>query len=152
MSENNLSAVMQAHGGAVKLLRNSKIGMYVYPVVAPEFSNWRNEQVAWRDSAVLFDQTHHMDELIVEGPDAAAFLEHVAINSFANFDLNRAKMTVGPEGDGIRIPVDMTGFGDLVELTEISQQKSLLHRAVPFDIMVLDKGVHGKIRRLQPKR
>jgi vanillate/3-O-methylgallate O-demethylase len=59
--------------------------MYVYPIVAPEFSNWRTEQIAWRDSAVLFDQTHHMDELIVEGPDAAAFLEHIGINSFANF-------------------------------------------------------------------
>jgi hypothetical protein len=35
--------------------------------VAPEFQNWRNEQVAWRQSAVLFDQSHHMDELIVEG-------------------------------------------------------------------------------------
>ena len=46
MSANNLSAVLKANGGAVKLLRNSKIGMYVYPVVAPEFSNWRSEQVA----------------------------------------------------------------------------------------------------------
>src|SRR5204863_7249946 len=96
----NLSAVLKAHGNAVKLLRNSKIGMYVYPVVAPEFSNWRSEQMAWRHTAVLFDQTHHMDELIVEGPDSAAFLEHVGVNSFANFDLNRAKhfVPVSPAG------------------------------------------------------
>jgi vanillate/3-O-methylgallate O-demethylase len=45
----------------VERLRNSKTGIYVYPVVAPEFSNWRDEQRAWRDTAVLFDQTHHMD-------------------------------------------------------------------------------------------
>jgi vanillate/3-O-methylgallate O-demethylase len=32
---------------------------------------------------VLFDQTHHMDELIVEGPQATAFLAHHGINSFA---------------------------------------------------------------------
>ena len=100
MAAHNLSAVLKQHGNAVKLLRNSKIGMYVYPVVAAEFSNWRNEQVAWRKSAVLFDQTHHMDELIVEGPDSAAFLEYVGINSFANFDLNRAKhfVPVTPAG------------------------------------------------------
>ena len=100
MAVNNLSAVLKANGGAVNLLRNSKIGMYVYPVVAPEFSNWRDEQRAWRESAVLFDQTHHMDELIVEGPDAAEFLEYVGINSFANFDLNRAKhfVPVTPAG------------------------------------------------------
>jgi vanillate/3-O-methylgallate O-demethylase len=28
--------------------------------VPAEFSNWRDEQRAWRESAVLFDQSHHM--------------------------------------------------------------------------------------------
>src|SRR5690554_453828 len=51
MSMNNLTSVIEAHGGPVKLLRNSKSGIYVYPVVAPEFSNWRDEQRAWRESA-----------------------------------------------------------------------------------------------------
>src|SRR5262249_13562786 len=91
MAESNLQAVLDRSKGAVDLLRNSKIGMYVYPVVAAEFTNWRDEQRAWRESAVLFDQTHHMDELTVEGPQAAEFLEFVGINSFANFGLNRAK-------------------------------------------------------------
>ena len=96
----SLSEVMKTHKNPVEMLRNSKIGMYVYPVVAPEYTNWRDEQRAWRDSAVLFDQTHHMDELIVEGPQAAAFLDHVGVNSFANFDLNRAKhfVPVTPAG------------------------------------------------------
>ena len=88
---NSLTSLLEAHGSAVKLLRNSKSGIYVYPVVAPEFSNWRDEQRAWRESAVLFDQTHHMDELIVEGPDATKMLEYIGVNSFSNFDLNRAK-------------------------------------------------------------
>ena len=35
--------------------------MYIR-LLQPEFSNWRDEQLAWRDHAVLFDQTHHMDE------------------------------------------------------------------------------------------
>jgi vanillate/3-O-methylgallate O-demethylase len=41
-----------------------------------------------------------MDELIVEGPDATAFLSQHGINSFANFDLNRAKhfVPVTPNG------------------------------------------------------
>ncbi len=100
MSRFSLQAVLEQSGNPVELLRNSKVGMYVYPVVAPEFTNWRDEQRAWRESAVLFDQTHHMDELIVEGPQAEEFLAYHGINSFGNFDLNRAKhyVPVTPNG------------------------------------------------------
>ncbi len=122
MSKNNLTSLLEAHGGAVNLLRNSKSGIYVYPVVAPEFSNWRDEQRAWRESAVVFDQTHHMDELIVEGPDSAAFLEYVGINSFANFDLNRAKHFV---------PVTPAGhvIGDMIIFRERDDKFVLVGRA-----------------------
>lgn len=118
----SLESVMQEKGNAVEMLRNSRIGMYVYPVVAAEFSNWRDEQRAWRESAVLFDQSHHMDELIVEGPQAAAFLEHVGINSFANFDLNRAKHFV---------PVTPAGhvIGDMIIFREREDKFILVGRA-----------------------
>lgn len=100
MSAKSLQERIDQSGNVVQMLRNSRIGMYVYPVVAPEFTNWRDEQRAWRDSAVLFDQSHHMDELIVEGPDAEAFLSQHGINSFSNFSLNRAKhyVPVTPNG------------------------------------------------------
>jgi vanillate/3-O-methylgallate O-demethylase len=122
MSKHNLTSVMEAAGGPVNLQRNSKAGIYVYPVVAPEFSNWRSEQMAWRNSAVLFDQTHHMDELIVEGPDSAAFLEFVGINSFANFDLNRAKHFV---------PVTPAGhvIGDMIIFREREDKFVLVGRS-----------------------
>ncbi len=96
----SLSTAMAVAGNPVDMLRNSKVGMYVYPVVAPEFRNWRLEQDAWRNGAVLFDQSHHMDELIVEGPQATEFLSYHGINSFGNFDLNRAKhyVPVTPAG------------------------------------------------------
>ena len=96
----SLNDTMKKWNNPVEMLRNSQIGMYVYPVVTPEFQNWRNEQAAWRESAVLFDQSHHMDEVIVEGPQATEFLSHHGINSFANFDLNRAKhfVPVTPNG------------------------------------------------------
>jgi len=118
----NLQKVIDEKGSAASMLRNSRIGMYVYPVVAPEFTNWRDEQRAWRDSAVLFDQTHHMDELIVEGPQAAAFLEYVGINSFANFELNRAKHFV---------PVTPAGhvIGDMIIFREREDKFVLVGRA-----------------------
>ena len=48
MAYKNLEEAIQASGGSiVKMMRNSQIGAYVYPVVAPEFTNWRDEQRAW---------------------------------------------------------------------------------------------------------
>ena len=100
MAPTSLEEVLKQAGNAVDLLRNSKVGMYVYPVVAGEFSNWRDEQRAWRESAVLFDQSHHMVEQYVEGPDAVKLLSHLAINSFAKFPVDRAKHFVPCSHDG----------------------------------------------------
>jgi hypothetical protein len=60
MSSNNLETALKQAGGAVNMLRNSKIGAYVYPVVPSEFTNFRDEQRGWRETAVLFDQSHHI--------------------------------------------------------------------------------------------
>jgi vanillate/3-O-methylgallate O-demethylase len=59
--------------------------------VAPEFTNWRDEQRAWKETCVLFDQTHHMVNLIVEGPDALKLISHLSTNSFKNFTVDKAK-------------------------------------------------------------
>lgn len=118
----NLQSIIDQNPNFVRVLRNSKSGIYVYPVVASEFSNWRDEQRAWRDSAVLFDQSHHMDELIVEGPDAARFLEGLAINSFANFGTNRAKHFVPVTPDGYVI-------GDMIMFREEENRFLLVGRA-----------------------
>jgi vanillate/3-O-methylgallate O-demethylase len=63
--------------------------------VRQEFTNWRDEQRSWRETAVLFDQSHHMPELIVKGPDAKKLLEHVGVNSLANLAPGRAKQFIG---------------------------------------------------------
>ena len=60
MAHKNLEEAIRASGNIVKMMRNSQIGAYVYPVVASEFTNWRDEQRAWAETCVLFDQTHHM--------------------------------------------------------------------------------------------
>jgi len=68
--------------------------------VPAEFSNWRDEQHAWRGTAVLFDQSHHMPELFLKGYDALKLLSHIGINSFANFGPGRAKQLIGCNHQG----------------------------------------------------
>ncbi len=79
----------------------------MYPVVASEFSNWRTEQWAWRNAAVLFDQTHHMVDLYIRGKDALKLLSDTTINSPKGWEPNKAKQYVPTTpyghviGDGI---------------------------------------------------
>lgn len=107
MAPRTLQDVLDASNGTVELLRNSQIGAYVYPVVAPEFHNWRNEQKAWRETAVLYDQSHHMDNLFIRGKDALRLISDTAINSTKTFPVNKAKQYVPTTpaghviGDGI---------------------------------------------------
>ena len=113
MQEKSLEDLLHLVGNPVKMLRNSQIGAYVYPVVPYEFSNWRDEQKAWRETAVLFDQSHHMANVYVKGPDALKMLSHLATNSFAKFPTNRAKQFAPCSYDGFVI-----GDGILFHLEE----------------------------------
>lgn len=103
----NLEQILQGTDDIVGTLRNNKIGAYVYPVVAPEFSNWRDEQWAWQHGAVLFDQSHHMFDLYIKGPDALKLLSDTMINSPKGWTVNKAKQYVPTTpyghviGDGI---------------------------------------------------
>jgi vanillate/3-O-methylgallate O-demethylase len=116
MAQTSLEQLLRSADNPVKLLRNSQIGAYVYPVVPSEFSNWRDEQRAWRETAVLFDQSHHMAEITVKGPDAAKMLNHLAINSFANFGPNKAKQFVPCSYDGYVIGDGILFYLDANEL------------------------------------
>ncbi len=100
MKPRNLEDVIKAAGNVVDMLRNSQIGAYIYPVVPAEFSNWRDEQRAWRETAVLYDQSHHMVNLYVKGPDALKMLSRLTINTFKNFSVNQAKQMVPCSHDG----------------------------------------------------
>ena len=113
MGQQSLEDLLKSVESPVALLRNSRIGAYVYPVVPSEFSNWRDEQRAWRETAALFDQSHHMANLYVEGPDALKMLSTLGTNSFEKFPINRAKQFAPCSFDGYII-----GDGILFHLEE----------------------------------
>jgi vanillate/3-O-methylgallate O-demethylase len=100
MVRQTLQSLLDDVGNPVSLLRNSQIGAYVYPVVPPEFGNWRSEQQAWRETAVLFDQSHHMAEISIKGPDALKLCSYTTINSFKDFVPGKAKQMVPLSHDG----------------------------------------------------
>jgi vanillate/3-O-methylgallate O-demethylase len=122
MSQQNLESVLKAAGNPVDMLRNSQIGAYVYPVVPTEYNNWRDEQRAWRESAVLFDQSHHMAEMLVTGPDAFKFLNYLASNTFKNFTPNKAKQFAPVSYDGYVI-------GDVIMFYHAENEFNLVGRA-----------------------
>ena len=59
MAQRSLEDLLQTVDSPVEMLRNSQIGAYVYPVVPAEFTNWRDEQLAWRKTCVLYDQSSY---------------------------------------------------------------------------------------------
>src|SRR5690625_4964388 len=118
----SLQEILDRAPNPVDYMRNAPTGAYIYPVVAPEFTNWRDEVLAWRQTAVMFDQTHHMDNLVISGPDAKKLLSYTAINSLENFPVNRAKQFV---------PVTPAGYviGDGILFHEDQDQYTYVRRA-----------------------
>jgi glycine cleavage system aminomethyltransferase T len=98
-----LADVLASVPNAVDHLRNSQIGPYAFPVVRHEFTNWRDEQRSWRETCALFDQSHHMTDLYLKGPDALRLLSDLAVNSFKNFRVNTAKQFVAVTPAGYTI-------------------------------------------------
>jgi vanillate/3-O-methylgallate O-demethylase len=99
MSKESLQQKLETAGNPVEMLRNSQTGPYVFPI-APEFSNWRDEQESWRKTAVLFDQSYHMPDLYIEGRDTVRLLSDLGVNSFKNWRRDLAKQFIAVNYDG----------------------------------------------------
>lgn len=91
---------MQVTRSPVEFLRNQQTGPNAYPGVPAEYSNWRDEQRAWQETCVLFNQSYHMADLLVEGRDALKLLSYLGVKSFENFAVDKAKQFVPCNYDG----------------------------------------------------
>jgi syringate O-demethylase len=121
MSPKSLEDLVASAGSPVKLLRNSQTGPNVYPGVAPEYTNWRDETRAWAETCVLFNQSYHMAELLVEGPDALTLLTRLGVNSMNGFAVDKAKQFVPCTDDGYVI-------GDVILFYLADKQFNLVGR------------------------
>lgn len=102
MSIVSLEDAIQKVGNAVEMLRNSPYPAFEFPV-NPEFTNWRAEQHAWRSTCALLDQSHHMDDLFLTGPDALRLLSEHSVNTYSNFQPASAKQYIATNSQGYMI-------------------------------------------------
>jgi vanillate/3-O-methylgallate O-demethylase len=68
--------------------------------VAPEFTTWRDEQLAWRNGIAFYDQSFHMTTTYLRGPDAQRLVSSLAVNSFETFGVDRSRHLVVCSPDG----------------------------------------------------
>src|SRR5258705_13684628 len=90
----NLEEILKAVGGPVKLLRGSRLGPYVFPVNAPEHTNWRDEQLARKEGVALLNLSYHMTERYFRGKDALECVRSVPFTNLQSFRPNRGKQMV----------------------------------------------------------
>jgi vanillate/3-O-methylgallate O-demethylase len=96
----SLQSLMDQAGGPVNLLRSAPLGRYVFPKIPPEFTNSRDEMRAWKNSVALLEQSYHMCELHLRGPQVIDLLAELSVNKLATFPTMRAKQLVMAGHDG----------------------------------------------------
>ena len=109
MTNNTLEARLHRIGGPLRMLRAAPGGAYPFPMRA-EFTNWRDEQEAWKSTAILFDQSFHMTDVGFRGPDTGRLLSALGTNSFRTFGRNKAKQFIACDAQG-RLIGDAILFG-----------------------------------------
>ena len=126
---------IDAAGDPLTMLRNAAAGPYQFPIKA-EFTNWRDEQEAWRCGAVLFDQSFHMTDLYVEGPDTRALCEFLAVNSMANWRRDIAKQFVHCTEDGYIV-------GDAIIFILEEEKVNIVNKPMNANWVMYHAGKHG---------
>lgn len=102
MAQSLESKITAFDGSVFEMLYNAQGRAFSFPV-PPEFSNWQDEQKAWRDSAIFQDMSYHMTEHYFEGPDIIRLLSDLGVNSFAGYGPMQAKQYVVCNYDGYYI-------------------------------------------------
>ena len=90
----SLDQKINAAGDVLTMLRSSDLGSVIFPGIPPEFTNWRDEQRAWHETVVMFEQSYHMTELHLRGADVRSFISEFATNKFSDLHPMRAKQLI----------------------------------------------------------
>ncbi len=133
---NSLQELLDSHRDPVTMLRHAQAGPNVYPGVAPEYTNWRDEQEAWRNTCVLFDLSYHMVDLSLQGPGALDLLSRVGYNTFSGFEIDQAKHLAPCTPDGFVI-------GDVILFHLAEEHFELVGRVPALNWIIYQAEVGG---------
>jgi vanillate/3-O-methylgallate O-demethylase len=81
-------------GSPVKLLWKPDAAPWTPEVVDREYAGWRAEQRAWHEGVAISNLSHHMYDMVIEGPDATRLLAAVSANNYEKFAVGQAKQIV----------------------------------------------------------
>jgi vanillate/3-O-methylgallate O-demethylase len=87
-------------GSPVKLLWKPGAAPWNPEVVEPEYAGWRQEQTAWHEGVAISDLSHHMYDMVIDGPDATRLLAAVSANNYEKFAIGQAKQIVPVTREG----------------------------------------------------
>ena len=138
----SMEEAIQAAGSPVELMRDLGIGEFTK--VPDEFTHWIEEQRSWRETCAFADQSYHMTDHYVEGPDALELYSKYAVNNFQNAEPGKAKQLVVSNPNGYFI-----GDAILFHLDEgkfMSVGAVAAHNWLQYQIETGDYDVEGEIQ------
>jgi vanillate/3-O-methylgallate O-demethylase len=95
-----LQEAIDRAGSPVKYLWKPDVTSWQPPVLDDEYVGWREEQAAANETVALSDQSHHMFDLFIEGPDATRLLADLSPNDYENFAVGQAKQFIATTAQG----------------------------------------------------
>lgn len=108
VTANSLEDVVNATDDLTEKFRHTDIekGNVHFSVYQDEYTNWIEEQRAWRETCILMDQSYHLSNYYMEGPDVLKLNTELGIRDFEALreqEAPQAKTHPIPNPDGYLI-------------------------------------------------
>ena len=138
----SMAEAVEAAGSPVELVRDLGVGEFTK--LPDEVTNWIEEQRSWRETVAFADQSYHMTDHYVEGPEALDLYADYAVNNFENTEPGKAKQLVVANPNGKHIG-DAIWF-HLDDETFLSVGSRPAHNWLQYQIETGDYDVTGELQ------
>jgi glycine cleavage system aminomethyltransferase T len=94
MTAPTLQDAIDEAGSPVRMLWKPDAAPWTPEVVDREYAGWRAEQRAWHEGVAISNLSHHMYDMVIDGPDATKLLAAVSANNYEKFAVGQAKQII----------------------------------------------------------